>query len=396
MTRTRLRHACGYVALTAFVAITGGCTRPSSGWWMFQKDVDHSGYVVGGMGKSPKLYWDASLVSGTVSLTAPVFGLIGDTARVFIGSGYGDGKLYALTPSTGAVQWTFTAAPSTGFFGTPAAANNTLYAATLGTSPHVYAVAQATGALVWQTPLPSVGSRASVAVAQDRVFVNTDQHKLYALNQGTGAILWSATTTSGATSQESSPAVSVALNTVYVGSDSALHAFNMTTGAVLWRYPLTGIPGFSSPVIQPASGSTPALVLIGTNDRKLHAVNATTGAGVWVLTTGATLAFGSVAMAPGKVFLFDFSSVVALNAATGAGLWTQVAPQIPRHSPAIGGGVLFYSDDQAVYGLSTATGVPVWKAPIPGNGNPNSPGAEMAIALEILLVPNKGHLYAFR
>jgi hypothetical protein len=46
--------------------------------------------------------------------------------------------------------------------------------------------------------------------------------------------------------------------------------------------------------------------------------------------------------------------------------------------------------------LSTATGAPVWKAPIPGNGNPNSPGAELAIALEILLVPNKGHLYAFR
>jgi outer membrane protein assembly factor BamB len=396
MTRARLRHASGHVALTALLAITGGCTKPSSGWWMFQKDVDHSGYVVGGMGKSPKLYWDVSLVPGTVSLTAPVFGLIGDTARVFIGSGYGDGKLYALTPSTGAVQWTFTAAPSSGFFGAPAAANNNLYAATLGATPHVYAVAQATGALVWQTPLPSVGSRASVAVAQDRVFVYTDQHKLYALNQGTGAILWSATTTSGTGSQESSPAVAVALNTVYVGSDAALHAFNMATGAVVWTYPLTSLAGFSSPVLQPASGPTPALVLIGTNDKKLHAVNATTGAGVWVHTAGATLAFGSVAVAQGKVFLFDFSSVVALDVATGAVLWTQVAPQIPRHSPAIAAGVLFYSDDQTAYGLSTATGAPVWKAPIPGNGNPNSPGAELAIALEILLVPNKGHLYAFR
>jgi outer membrane protein assembly factor BamB len=401
MLRTGVRRTLGSATLLTLAASVAGCpprfpgppTTATSGWWTFQHDLGRTGYLVGAIGSSPKLFWDVPVVSGTISLTPPVFGAIGDTFRVFIGSGYGDNKMYALSPYTGAVLWTFPAAANNGFFGAPAAANDNVYAATLGSTPQVYALGQANGGLVWQTPLP-VGSRASVAVGQGRVFVNTDQHKLYALNQQTGAVLWSASTSTGTTSQESSP--SLGFNNVYVGSDSALFAFNVATGALVWNYPLTDVVGFSSPVIQIASGTTPALVLIGTNDRKLHAVNALTGAAVWGYTASATLAFGSVAIAQGKVFVFDFSSVVALDVNTGALLWTQATPRIPRHSPAVVGSVLYYSDDQAVNELNTGTGAPVWKAAIPGNGDPNSPGAEMASALEILLVPNKGHVHAFR
>jgi outer membrane protein assembly factor BamB len=385
-----LRKVCGGVVLVMLGA--SACTTPSSDWWTFQHDAQRTGATRAGMGRNIKPFWNVPVVTGTISLTAPVFGVIRDTARVFIGGGYGDGKLYALSPYTGAQFWSFTAAANTGFFGAPAAADSTVYAATKGTTPYVYALRQTTGALVWQTALPGTGSGASVAVGLGMVFVNTDAHKLYALNQTTGAILWSVNTSPGAGSQESSP--SIAFGKVYVGSDDGLFAFDAGNGAQVWKYNLAAIPGFSSAVIDTMS---PPLVFIGTNDMKVHAVNANTGAGVWIYNASATMAFSNVAAAHGYVFVFDYNNVVALDRATGAVHWTQASPQnLPRHSSAIASDMLFFHNDTTVFGLSTATGAVVWKGPLPGNGVINAPGSEMGIGLEILLVPNKGHVHAFR
>ena len=374
-------------------AIVAACTTPASDWWTFQHDLGHTGFVVGGMGPAPKPLWSIPLVAGTVSLTPPVFGAHRDTFRIFIGSGYGDNRIFALRPANGATMWTFTAAPNNGFFSAPVAADSGVYAATLGMAPHVYALRQNTGGVVWQTPLP-VGTRASIAVGGGRVYVYSDDHKLRALSQATGAILWVASTTPTSVSQESSPAVG--FGNVYVGSDSGLHAFNAITGAFQWMYPTNGHTGFSSPVVQMNTTTAPGLVLIGDNSGRLHAVNGATGTNVWTHTAGATLTGGSVAAAQGRVFVLDYGSVVALNVSSGAVLWNQPVPPVPRHSPAIARTVLFYHDNQSVYGLNTTTGAVGWNAPVPGNGNPSSPGAAMAIALEILLVPNKGHLHAFR
>lgn len=362
----------------------------SSNWWMFQGSLAHTGHYPG---RSPivplHLRWNAALLPGTVSLTPPVFG----RGKIFIGSGYGNSRLYALSPNNGGTIWSFAAAANSGFFGAPAAAGDTVYAATLGQNPHVYALRQANGAPLWQTPLP-VGSSASVAVGAGRVFVNTDQHKLYALNQASGAILWSANTSPGVSSEESSPAVG--FGKVFVGSDDGLFAFNVLSGNQLWKFPLNDTPGFSSPVINASvAGGNPALVYIGTNDRKLYAVRETNGTQAWSFTASATLAFGSVALAEGKVFLFDFQTVTALDANTGAVVWTHAASQIPRHSPAVAYGVLYYSDDARVHGVRTSNGAPVWASPIPGNGNANAPGNALGIEFELLVVPNKGHVHAF-
>lgn len=386
-----LRLALRSAGIAAVIVAVSACTNPSSDWWTFQHDLGHTGFVRGGMGKAPKPIWNTALVGGTTSLTPPVFGAIRDTFRIFIGSGYGGDTLFALSPNNGSILWKFAGHLNNGFFGAPVAADSNVYTATLGQTPYVYSVRQRNGSLVWQTPLPT-GTRASVTVGHGRVYVHTDDHKLYALSQVNGVILWASTTTATAGSQESSPAIDS--NRVYIGSDSGLHAFNALTGAFLWMYPTNGITGFSSPVVQMSSGGT--IVMIGDNSGRLHAVNAATGTNVWTYNAAATLAFGSVATSPGRVFLFDFSNVAALNVNTGALLWKQATPLIPRHSPAIARDVLFYHDDQTVFGLNTGTGVTVWTSPVPGNGNPNAPGAEMAIALEMLLVPNKGHLHAFR
>ena len=78
--------------------VASACTTPSADWWTFQRDARRTGYVRGGMGRNPQLFWQVPLVSGTTSLTPPVWGAIGSTFRIFIGSGYGDGRLFALPP----------------------------------------------------------------------------------------------------------------------------------------------------------------------------------------------------------------------------------------------------------------------------------------------------------
>jgi outer membrane protein assembly factor BamB len=294
-----------------------------------------------------------------------------------------------LSPYSGATLWTFQAPANNGFMGAPVAVNDHVFVATLGLTPRVYALRQDTGAVVWQTPLPSTGSRASIAVGGARVLVNTDAHQLYALDQTGGAVLWTANTSGGATSQESSPAIG--FNKVYVGSDDGLYAFDFATGALAWKYTLPGPVGFSSPVIV-SSGAAVPLVLIGAVDMKVHAVNANTGAGVWTSTSNISLADTSVAFGDGRVFTRNYSGAVALDVNSGAVLWTS-GIGLPTKTPAIGGRVAYYSDGNTVFALEAATGAPIWKAPIPGG---IVAGGDMAITLEILIVPNRGRVHAFK
>lgn len=385
--RTRILFRAFALFAAFFVS---SCATPQY-WWSYQNDLDRAGYSRSGIGRSAALRWDIPLGGGTSDLTPPVFGAIGDTFRVFIGTGYGTRTLYALHPQTGATLWTFAAPPGNGFFGAPAAVDARVFAATLGQAPAVYALDQATGALIWHTPLAGTGSRASVAVAGGRVLVNTDAHELRSFDAATGTLQWTAPTSPGATSQESSPAVF--LNAVYVGSDNGLYAFNLSTGVPLWpRYPLGGTPGFSSPVIA-LRPNAPPLVLIGDSSGAITAVNAITGALAWSHATGVSLANMTVAVAEGRVFARHLAEAVALDLNTGALLWSRALP-LANKSPAVGGRVVYYSVGSDVVGLDTATGAPTWKGATPIVSQ--VAGADMAIALEILVVPNGGHVYAFK
>jgi outer membrane protein assembly factor BamB len=239
-----------------------------------------------------------------------------------------------------------------------------------------------------------MGSSASVAVAAGRVLVNTDAHELCSFDVATGALQWTAPTSPGATYQESSPAVF--RNAVYVGSDNGLYAFNLSTGASLWPpYPLGRSPGFSSPVIasRPNRPNAPTLVLIGDGSGTITAVNAITGALAWSYATGVSLGNMTVAVAEGRVFARHPAEAVALDLKTGALLWSRALP-IGIKSPAVGGPVVYYSVYSKVVGLDTATGTQVWDGATPLVSQ--VAGADMAIALEILVVPNGGHVYAFK
>ena len=99
----------------------------------------------------------------------------------------------------------------------------------------------------------------------------------------------------------SSPAV--ADGKVYIGSDDLkVYCLNASTGTHIWNY-TTGSPVSSSPAV--ADGK----VYVGSDDNKTYCLNASTGAYIWSYTTGWNVR-SSPAVADGKVYVGSFDGKV--------------------------------------------------------------------------------------
>lgn len=367
-------------------------TTPDSNWWMHQAGLEHTGFYRGPSPTPPlQLKWQSELFSGSMSLTSPVFG----KDSIFVGSGYGDSKLYALSESDGSILWSF-ANPPYGFYATPVAANNHVYTATLGPGSKVYALNANDGTVAWETSLG--GTSGALAVGFSKVFINSresGEQKLYALSQSTGAILWSVDI-SPSDFSSSSPAVG--FGRVFIGADNSIYAFDEGNGGLEWHTPISGIVGRSSPVIHMDVGvGNPALVFITTSNMMLYALKESDGSIVWTYKADSSLHGSSVAVAEGKVFLFHLGKVTALDANSGTVLWHHDPPTtlFPTHDPAIANGILYYSDNEMIRGIQISDGAEVWSASIPGNDDPIAPGNSFAIDKDMVIVPSKGYIYAF-
>jgi len=131
----------------------------------------------------------------------------------------------------------------------------------------------------------------SPAVADGKVFVGSQDCKVYALNVSNGEEVWNYTT-NGAV--YSSPAV--VDGKVFVGSrDWNVYGLNASTGARMWNF-TTGLEVWSSPAV--ADGK----VFIGSHDRNVYGLNASTGACIWKYRTG-WYVFSSPSVADGMVFV---------------------------------------------------------------------------------------------
>src|SRR6266511_1527156 len=117
----------------------------------------------------------------------------------------------------------------------------------------------------------------SPAIADGRVFVGSDDRKVYALDAATGAVLW---TVSTGRMVRSGPAYEN--GTVYVGTKTGatLYAINETSGAVKWTSHPSYANSWSSPAV---SGG---VVYMGWDDNKLYAINASNGSTKWSTTLG--------------------------------------------------------------------------------------------------------------
>ncbi len=238
----------------------------------------------------------------------------------------GSTGIEALAVGSGRVLWN--AYKTTGFYGTPAVANNIVYAGSISSSVF-YAVNAATGAQIWARTLGST-TRGSPVVVGNIVYIGCNDDKLYALNATTGAVIWSYTT-GGAV--DSSPAVTDGV--VYFGSlDDKVYALDSLKGTLIWSY-TTGGTVYASPVV--ANG----VVYIGSYDGKFYALAATTGDLIWSATTNEPI-YGAAAAVANRVIVGSEDDYVReFNARTGALIWSVDTGAEVDGSPSIANGVVY-------------------------------------------------------
>ena len=202
------------------------------------------------------------------------------------------------------------------------------------------------------------GINSSAAVVDGRVFVGSDDGRLYAFGVG-GARLW-AKPVGGPV--RSSPAVSDGV--VYVGSDHGhLQARAVGSGSLRWSRTLNGVIS-SSPLVAEHR------VYIGTRGGTFYALKASTGAIVWKKSVWSV--WDAAAYRGGVVYVgSDRSRVWAFDADTGARRWVAPVWGRVRSTPAVTRDRVYIGTDQGrVYALSRRTGHRIWSSAAvqPGNG----------------------------
>jgi outer membrane protein assembly factor BamB len=232
------------------------------------------------------------------------------SGRVFIASS--NGLLYCLNAFNGAIIWsTFIGgnpnSPIT-------VANNKVFSGTHNfddTSPTLVALNELTGAIIWTYSytathpfLVGMVNCNGAAVADGDgdgdlevyfgivIWPAPLDNSAIALDEATGAEVWTQNINGDSTS---TPAVHN--GKVFIGSDDfKVYALNAATGAYIWTYSTKG-PVWSAPAV--ADGK----VFAGSLDHTLYALNENTGALIWSYNTSASRLYGSPAVACGKVFI---------------------------------------------------------------------------------------------
>lgn len=222
----------------------------------------------------------------------------------------------------------------------------------------------------------------SPAVANNTVYVGSNDHYLYALDLATGTQKWKFKAGSRVTS---SPAVFN--GNVYFGSyDGYYYAVNSKTGRVKWKFHTGGEHRFEAKHIhgaQPVSElmpdpfdfylSSPAVwngsVYFGSSDGNIYALDANTGNLRWKFQTG-DVVHASPAISEGMLFIGSWDSYFyALNAVTGKEKWRfktgedpEIHNQVGIASSAVVADetVFFGCRDSNLYALDALTGAKKW------------------------------------
>jgi outer membrane protein assembly factor BamB len=144
----------------------------------------------------------------------------------------------AVDARTGKFLWTFTAGGA--IAGYPTVVKNVAYFS--GGEGYVYAINASTGALIWKSAAGT--PTAPPAVANGRVYIHSYDGNLFSFDARTGKLVWTYAT-SACNCYQFSPAV--ANGVVYFATDITVYALDARDGTLLWSYDTGGI--YSPPVV---------------------------------------------------------------------------------------------------------------------------------------------------
>ncbi len=213
---------------------------------------------------------------------------IGPDGTIYIG--FGNNKLYAITPTTtqGLVKWTYPTGNQ--IFSTPSiGVNGTIYVGS--DDGNIYAITP-TGGLKWSyTTGSSIDSSPAIG-ADGTIYVGSQDHYIYAINQD-GTLKWRYATASPV---ESSPAIG-SDGTIYIGGDDAyMYAFN-PDGTVKWQDYLGASIDYSTPAI-----GTDGTIYVGDVNGIFYAFNPD-GTVKWSYPTGGPIVSSPAIGADGTVYI---------------------------------------------------------------------------------------------
>ncbi len=323
-------------------------TAASASWPQFRGDNLHNGVYDGpqkiNVNNVATLQQAWTTPTGSWVFSSPAIA----NGIVYVGSG--DGALYALSLSSGAVLWK--AQTGAELHVSPAVANGVVYSSS--TDGTISAYDATDGQVLWTVTTGFTGA-SSPAVEGGVVYLAGGQDELLALSTADGSTIWQATLGGPVAS---SPAV--AGGRVYVGDfDGDLYAFDATTGTLRWKA-ATGNIIYSSPTL--ADG----LVYVGSEDKSFYAFDPASGALRWKYTTNGQCV-ASAPVANGTIYVASNDhSLYALDAATGGLLWKATTGNFLDASPAVSNGIVYEgSDDGALYAYNAYNGAQLWKYQLP-------------------------------
>jgi outer membrane protein assembly factor BamB len=341
---------------------------------MFRGNPQHTGAFDGnGRTSLDGVKWTFHAKGAFVSSPA----VVGDT--VFIGST--DGNLYAVNRRAGTLKWKFETKGRV--VSSPAVAQGMVYFASY--DGNFYAVDAASGALKWQfatggerrfaakhlhgsepaaetMPDPWDCYLSSPVVTNGKAIFGSGDGAVYALAAATGAVVWKFQTGEVV---HASPAV--ANGVVYIGSwDTFFYALDEATGKEKWRFK-TGddFALHNQTGIQSSAAVADGMVFFGARDSHLYALNAASGAKVWDFSTNGSWVIASPAVRGGHVFAGTSDTGLMFDIATKTGklLATTDLKGWPLFSsPALSGGMLYVGSMRGdVHAIDLSTHQPVWR-----------------------------------
>lgn len=314
------------------------------------------------------------------------------------------GYTTSTSPSIVTSLWNFTTLGLAFSTSSPAVVNGKVY---VGSDDNrIYALDQNTGAHIWNyTTGGDVHS--SPAVADGRVFVGNKVGYLYALHEDTGALNWSKKLVNG----EVYASPTVAYDKVFVtafetsGSHYAyIFALNKDTGALIWNWKITITSYYygRSMYVHSSPAVSGGLVFFGAHSQysyyrsRVFALNATDGSIKWQSSIGGgngVYIYSSPSVVEGsRVWIGnDDGYIYCLDYDTGALQWKKATGGAIRSSPAIAYGKVFVgSNDGKVYAYNQWSGNQVWNYTT-GGAVRSSPAVADG---KIIMGSDDGYLYA--
>jgi outer membrane protein assembly factor BamB len=258
---------------------------------------------------------------------------------------------------------------------------------------------ESNGDLLWSYPTDSQ-TNCSPLVSDGRVYISSDDGKLYCLNSVDGSLMWRYSLSNASINGFSSPAF---LNgTIYVGSTPNydtpnVFAIDAPTGASKWNY-----------TVDAGTTSSPAVsdnrVFIGSGSGKVYCLDALNGSLVWGAAIGAgNSAFGGIymsspAVADGMLFVGSSDgNCYCLNASNGSQIWKAPTKREIWSSPAVADGKVYIgSSDGRLYCFNEFTGEEIWNFYTLGRvvSSPAVYGGAVYVGCGTSL-PSEGKIYAF-